>query len=88
MITTEYNKILLISSLLVSSHALAEPVPEIDCLIEPNMMIELSSPVSGVLDSISVDRSDAVKKGQIVARLKSDVEQVKVKASQETLNLS
>lgn len=67
---------------------MAEPVPEIDCLIEPNMMIELSSPVSGVLDSISVDRSDPVKKGQIVARLKSDVEQVKVKASQETLNLS
>jgi len=88
MITTEYNRILLISSLLVSSHALAEPVPEIDCLIEPNMMIELSSPVSGVLDSISVDRSDAVKKGQIVARLKSDIEMVKVKASKETLNLS
>ncbi len=52
------------------------------------MTIELSSPVSGVLDTITVDRSDTVKKGQIVATIKSDVEQVKVKASQETLNLS
>jgi len=82
------NTFLLNGSLLVSSSVLADHVPEIDCLIEPNMMIELSSPVSGVLDTISVDRSDTVKKGQIVATLKSDVEQVKVKASQETLKLS
>ena len=88
MIATGYNRIVLISSLLVTVPALAEPVPEIDCLIEPNMMIELSSPAAGVLDTILVDRSDAVKKGQVVATLKSDVEQVKVKASQETLNLS
>jgi len=88
MMTTELKYSFLVCGLLACSSALAEPVPEIDCLIEPNMMIELSSPVSGVLDTISVDRSDAVKKGQIVATLKSDVEQVKVKASQETLNLS
>lgn len=75
-------------SSLLSSAVMAESVPEIDCLIEPNMTIELSSPVSGVLDTITVDRSDSVKQGQIVATIKSDVEQVKLKASQETLNLS
>ena len=52
------------------------------------MMIELSSPVSGVLDEILVDRSDTVKEGQIVATLKSDVEQVKLKAGMENFNLS
>ena len=83
-----FNKILLMSALLVSTGASAEAVPEIDCLIEPNMVIELSSPVAGVLDTISVDRSDAVNKGQIVATLKSDIEQVQLKSSQETLNLS
>ena len=88
MIKATLNKIVIISGFLVSTSATAEAVPEIDCLIEPNMVIELSSPVSGVLDTISVDRSDAVKKDQIVATLKSDVEQVKLKASQETLNLS
>jgi RND family efflux transporter MFP subunit len=74
--------------MLVGSAAIAEPIPEIDCLIEPNMTIELSSPVSGVLETILVDRSDAVTQGQIVATLKSDIEQVKVEASKETLNLS
>jgi len=88
MIATRLKTILFTSSLLISSAVLADHVPEIDCLIEPNMMIELSSSVSGVLDTITVDRSDTVKKGQVVATLKSDVEQVKVKASQETLNVS
>jgi RND family efflux transporter MFP subunit len=74
--------------MLIGSAAIAEPMPEIDCLIEPNMTIELSSPVSGVLETILVDRSDAVTKGQVVATLKSDIEQVKVEASKETLNLS
>jgi hypothetical protein len=66
----------------------AEPIPEIDCLIEPNMTIELSSPVSGVLDTILVDRSDSVKQGQILATLKSDVEKVQVLSSKENLKLS
>ena len=72
----------------MSGMSLAAPLPEIDCLIEPNMTIELSSPVSGVLDTILVDRSDVVKKGQIVATLKSDVEQVQVTSSKEKLKLS
>jgi len=86
--TSEVKNIILICGLLAGSPVLAEPMPEIDCLIEPNMMIELSSPVSGVLDEIIVDRSDVVKKDQIVATLKSDVELVKLKAGQENFNLS
>ena len=86
--TSELKNIFLVCSLLAGSPVLAESVPEIDCLIEPNMMIELSSPVSGVLDEILVDRSDTVKEGQIVATLKSDVEQVKLKAGMENFNLS
>lgn len=85
---SELKNIFLVCGLLVSSPAMAEHVPEIDCLIEPNMMIELSSPVSGVLDEILVDRSDTVKEGQIVATLKSDVELVKLKAGLENFNLS
>jgi RND family efflux transporter MFP subunit len=86
--TSDLKNIFLVCGLLAGSPVLAEAVPEIDCLIEPNMMIELSSPVSGVLDEILVDRSDTVKEGQIVATLKSDVEQVKLKAGMENYNLS
>ncbi len=81
-------KLIFLNSLVAVNAAIAEPVPEIDCLIEPNMMIELSSPVAGVIDTISVDRSDAVRKGQVVATLKSDIEQVQLRASKETLNVS
>jgi len=87
--SSELKNIFLVCGLLAGSPVLAEEsVPEIDCLIEPNMMIELSSPVSGVLDEILVDRSDTVTEGQIVATLKSDVELVKLKAGLENFNLS
>jgi len=82
------KQLLLVCSLAVNAQSRAESMPEIDCLIEPNMVIELSSPVSGVLDTIAVDRSDAVTEGQIVATLQSDIEEVKLRASRETLNLS
>lgn len=65
----------------------AEDIPRIDCMIEPNIMVEISSPVDGVLDTLLVDRSDEVKEGEIIATLKSDVEQVAVKMSKERLKL-
>ena len=74
--------------LLATPLSYADNIPPIDCMIEPNIMVEISSPVSGVLDTVKVDRSDEVKKGQIIATLKSDVEQVGVKISKEQLKLS
>ncbi len=74
--------------LLMHAAAFAEEIPPIDCMIEPNHMVEVSSPVEGVLDTLTVDRSDEVKKGQMLATIKSDVEQVKVKMSRERLKLS
>jgi RND family efflux transporter MFP subunit len=56
-----------------------EVLSNLDCLIYPNMTVELSSPVAGVIESITVDRSDTVKKGQVLASLISDVEQEKYK---------
>ncbi len=44
------------------------------CLIEASSEVEIGSPVTGVIGSIEVERSDEVSKGQIVARLKSAVE--------------
>ena len=48
---------------------------DLDCVIEPYMTVELSSPVRGVLEEVLVKRGDSVKKGQVLARLKSGVEQ-------------
>ena len=68
--------------------ALANEIPAIDCMIEPNVLVDLSSSVAGVLDTLTVDKSDEVKKGQIIATLKSDIEQVEVRSSKERLKLS
>jgi biotin carboxyl carrier protein len=57
-------------------------------MIEPNLMVEISSPVEGVLETLAVDRSDEVKKGEVIATLKSDVEQLNVRISKERLKLS
>ncbi len=65
----------------------AEEFTPIDCMIEPNLVVELSSPVEGVLESLLVDRSDEVKKGQIIGTLNSDIERVAVSTSKERLKL-
>jgi len=49
----------------------ATPLP---CLIEPEEVVELGSPVIGVLESVLVERGDKVKKNQIVAQLQDRVE--------------
>lgn len=50
----------------------------LDCLIEPHEVVNLSSPVEGVLEKVFVDRGAYVKKGQVVAQLESNLEQASV----------
>lgn len=45
-----------------------------DCLMDPAEVIELGSPVTGLLDALMVGRGDEVAAGQIVARLNSTIE--------------
>lgn len=52
----------------------AAPSAELDCLIEPYVTVNISSAVSGLLDTVTVDRGDLVKKGQVLATLDSSVE--------------
>ena len=65
-----------------------DDIPAIDCMMEPNVLVDLSSSVAGVLDTLTVDKSDEVKKGEVIATLKSDIEQVSVRSSRERLKLS
>jgi RND family efflux transporter MFP subunit len=56
----------------------AEELPALDCVVNPNLIVDLSSPVPGVLDEVLVERSDVVEKGQVVARLAAGVERAGV----------
>lgn len=48
------------------------------CLIEPYVVVEVSSSVPGVLASVSVDRGDLVEQGQTVAELESHVQEAEL----------
>jgi len=54
-----------------------------DCVIQPTEVVELSSSVPGIIGDVNVDRSDPVEKGQVVAKLQSDVEQTQVELSKQ-----
>lgn len=45
-----------------------------ECLIEPHLVVSLSSAVPGVIERVEVARGDRVKKGQVIVRLRSGVE--------------
>ncbi|NHO67801.1 efflux RND transporter periplasmic adaptor subunit [Aestuariicella hydrocarbonica] len=52
---------------------------EFDCLIDPAQVLDLGSPIIGVLDQVLVSRGDTVKKGQLVAQVESSIEESDLK---------
>ncbi len=52
---------------------------ELDCVIEPQSVVEITSATAGLLESILIERGEHVKKGQLLAQLYSEVEKVNVK---------
>ena len=44
------------------------------CLIQPSRIAEIGSSVTGVIESMRVERGDYVKKGQVIAVLRNEVE--------------
>jgi RND family efflux transporter MFP subunit len=56
--------------------------PSLRCVIEPERAAELGSPVIGVVEAVYVERGDMVRQGQILARLRSNVERASVGAAE------
>ncbi len=59
------------------------------CLIKPRQLVQIGSPVAGLLSDVLVDRGDTVHRGQVIARIESSVEQAdlaldRLKASNDT----
>jgi RND family efflux transporter MFP subunit len=55
---------------------------ELDCLVKPEMYVEVSSPVVSVLEEILVETGDVVVKGQPLAKLEASVEMARVKMAE------
>jgi len=62
----------------LSGGAGAQSFQPLGCLIEPHRVVELGSPVIGVIESMEVERGDRVRKGQVIATLRADVERAAV----------
>jgi RND family efflux transporter MFP subunit len=65
-------RLLGVAALMMSSGAWAAAA--VGCLIEPERVAEVGSPVVGVIDTVRVDRGDTVGAGQPLAMLRTDVE--------------
>ena len=63
----------ILSALDFAAPALAAET-EFDCLIEPQQIVNLASPVVGVIARLDVDRGDIVKEGQVIGKLRDGVE--------------
>ena len=65
----------------------ARGVQPLGCLIEPSRVVDVGSPVIGLVESVKVERGDRVCQGQVVAMLRADVERaaVGVAASRATI---
>lgn len=66
--------------------AIAQPRPAplgaLACLIQPSQVAEVGSAVIGVVERLAVDRGDAVRRGQVLAMLRADVERASAEAQQ------
>lgn len=59
----------------------------LDCLIEPEMTIELGSSVDGIVDQVTVDKSDFVRKGDTLVVLQSSVEKAAVELAKQRADM-
>ncbi len=66
------------------SQAQTSRAPQADlplaCLIQPSQMADVGSPVIGVVQYLGVERGDRVRRGQVLAMLRAEVERASVEA--------
>lgn len=55
-----------------------EDMNDLDCFIEPSVVVNIGSEVSGIIDTLSVDRGDLVNKGQVLVKLDTRIEKANV----------
>ncbi len=64
----------LIGAALLGATTFAAAAQPVGCLIEAERVTDVGTPVVGIIDKVSVERGDAVRKGQVLAVLRAPVE--------------
>jgi RND family efflux transporter MFP subunit len=57
-----------------------------DCMITPNETVDIGSSITGVIESILVERSSPIEVGQVLTRLESSVEEAAVRVAEAQAN--
>jgi RND family efflux transporter MFP subunit len=72
----EFNTRRIATAVLCTLSTLPAAAAEFDCIIQPRQILELRSPLEGLIERVTVDRGDFVARGQEVAVLDTSVEKV------------
>lgn len=72
-----FRSLLVAMMAFTTSVAAAEP-NSFDCVIEPSMVVELSSRVDGIIETVLVERGSVIEPDTVVAKLESGAEAVAV----------
>ncbi len=84
------NTVITRSLFLIGIYAVSQPMsanetttaysamPAVDCVINPYRVVDIASPVAGVIEKLYVERSQQVAAGQVVAQLEASVERANV----------
>ena len=74
--------IVLFAAMALNSQLHATGHEQLDCVIEPGMVVDLSSRIDGILETLHVDRGDWVAADDEIARLESGAEAAAVEYAQ------
>lgn len=88
VMTTVKNVVIVHCMLTLFWGAVCFASESLEGMIEPHIKVEFRSQVPGILEEVLVNRGDYIKKGQILARLKSGVEEAIVQQSRTLLELA
>jgi RND family efflux transporter MFP subunit len=61
---------------------------EFDCIIEARQMVDIRSPVEGLIEKVHAERGEAVKKGQVLVTLESGPERAAVAVAKQRAEAS
>ncbi|MFK7733813.1 MAG: efflux RND transporter periplasmic adaptor subunit [Pseudomonadales bacterium] len=75
-----------------SLHSIAQApttniIPDLECVVLPSVIVDVASPVPGVLSDVQVDRGHVVMKGQLIAALDSGVEKAELALADARANI-
>jgi len=66
-----------------AGQSIAADIPQLDCVVEPHIVIDLSTQIDGIVDTMRVERGDLIEADQILVTLDSGVEQAAVAFARE-----